>query len=74
MMEYFELLNRNNFDLVLEEEKLRCKYLTLKLLAFAPISKLYSDKIPIITNDEKIGLEKLIDNKKIKEIFIQQMS
>ena len=74
MTENFELLDSNNFDLVLEEEKLRCKYLTLKLLAFAPISKLYSDKIPTITDDEIIELEKLIDNKKIREIFIQQMS
>ena len=74
MTENFELLDSNNFDLVLEEQKLRCKYLTLKLLAFAPISKLYSDKIPTITDDEIIELEKLIDNKKIREIFIQQMS
>ena len=44
MMENFELLGSNNYDIIAEEEKLRCKYLTLKILAFAPISKLYSDR------------------------------
>ena len=70
MTENFELLDSNNFDLVLEEQKLRCKYLTLKLLAFAPISKLYSDKIPSITDEEIIELEKLIDKKVNMVIFI----
>ena len=30
MTENFELLNSNNFNVTIEEEKLRCKYLTLK--------------------------------------------
>ena len=74
MMENFELLNSNNFDLVLEEEKLRCKYLTLKILSFAPISKLYSDKIPPITEDEINELKKMIDKKVNRVIFIQKLS
>ena len=74
MMENFELLNSNNFDIILEEEKLRCKYLTLKILSFAPISKLYSDRIPSITDEEVIEMEKLIDKKENRYIFIQKLS
>ena len=74
MKDNFDLLNSNDFDLNLEEEKLRCKYLTLKILSFAPISKLYSDKIPSITDEEIIELEKLIDKKVNRVIFIQKMS
>jgi len=74
MMENFELLNSNNFDIILEEEKLRCKYLTLKILSFAPISKLYSDRIPSITDEEVIEMEKLIDKKDNRYIFIQKLS
>ena len=74
MMENFDLLNNNDYDIILEEEKLRCKYLTLKILSFAPISKLYSDKIPAITDEEVIELEKMIDKKVNRVIFIQKLS
>ena len=74
MMENFELLNSNNYDLIVEGEKLRCKYLTLKILSFAPINKLYSDKIPPITDEEVNELEKMIDKKINRVIFIQKLS
>ena len=74
MTENFELLNSNNFDVTIEEEKLRCKYLTLKILSFAPISKLYTDKIPPITDEEVGEIEKLMDKKINRVIFIQKLS
>ena len=74
MMENFELLDSNNYDIIAEEEKLRCKYLTLKILAFAPISKLYSDRIPSITDEEVNEMEKMIDKKDNRFIFIQKLS
>ena len=74
MTENFELLNSNNFNVSIEEEKLRCKYLTLKILSFAPISKLYTDKIPPITDEEVAEIEKLMDKKINRVIFIQKLS
>ena len=74
MMNNFDLLEKNSIDLVLEEEKLRCKFLTLKILSFTPISKLYSDKIPPITDEEADELEKMIDKKINRIIFIQKLS
>ena len=74
MMENFELLESNNFDIISEEEKLRCKYLTLKILSFAPISKLYTDRIPTITDEEIDEIEKMIDKKENRFIFIQKLS
>ena len=74
MMENFELLDSNNYNLNIEEEKLRCKYLTLKILSFAPISKLYSDKIPQITDEEVEELEKMLVVKENRVIFIQKLS
>ena len=74
MTENFELLNSNNFNVTIEEEKLRCKYLTLKILSFAPISKLYTDKIPPITDEEVAEIEKLMDKKINRVIFIQKLS
>ena len=74
MMENFDLLDSNNFNIELEGEKLRCKYLTLKILSFAPLSKLYSDKIPSITDEEVDEIEKLMDKKENRVIFIQKLS
>ena len=74
MTENFELLNSNNFNVTIEQEKLRCKYLTLKILSFAPISKLYTDKIPPITDEEVAEIEKLMDKKINRVIFIQKLS
>ena len=74
MMENFDLLDNNGINLTIEEEKLRCKFLSLKILTFTPISKLYSDKIPPITDEEVDELEKMIDKKINRIIFIQKLS
>ena len=74
MMDNFELLDNNSIDLTLEEEKLHCKFLTLKILSFNQKSKLYSGKIPPITNNEVNELEKMMDKKINRTIFIQKLS
>ena len=74
MMENFDLLENNNFDLISEEEKLRCKYLTLKILSFAPKSKLYSNKVPNITQEEVEEITDMLQKKKNRVIFIQKLS
>ena len=74
MMENFELLDNNNYDLTLEEEKLRCKYLTLKILSFAPISKIYSNKIPSITDEEVNEIDDMLKKGQNRVIFIQKLS
>ena len=74
-MDNFELLeNNNNYNLALEEEKLRCKYLTLKILSFAPTSKLYSNQIPNITDEEVNELDEMLIKKTNRVIFIQKLS
>ena len=74
MINNFELINTNDFDLPLEEEKLRCKYLTLKILSFSPKNKIFSDKIQPINDDEVLELEKLLDKKTNRIVFIQKLS
>ena len=74
MMDNFELLENNNYNLALEEEKLRCKYLTLKILSFAPTSKLYSNQIPNITDEEVNELDEMLIKKLNRVIFIQKLS
>ena len=74
MMENFDLLENNNFDLISEEEKLRCKYLTLKILSFAPKSKLYSNQVPNITQEEVEEMTDMLQKKKNRVIFIQKLS
>ena len=74
MMENFDLLDNNKFDLNLEEEKLRCKYLTLKILSFAPKSKLYSSNIPNISKEEIEELDNMLNKKENRIIFIQKLS
>ena len=74
MKESFDLLEENDFDIGIEEEKLRCKYLTLKILSFAPSNKQYSNKIPSITSDEVEELDKMLDKKYNRIIFIQKLS
>ena len=74
MMENFDLLENNNFDLISEEEKLRCKYLTLKILSFAPKSKLYSNQVPNITQEEVEEITDMLQKKKNRVIFIQKLS
>ena len=74
MMENFDLLEKKNYDLELEEEKLRCKYLTLKILSFAPKSKLFSSKISKISPQEVEELDKFLQKKKNRVTFIQKLS
>ena len=74
MLENFKLLDSNDFDLPLEEEKLRCKFLILKLLSFSPMNKFYSDKITPITDKEADEIEKMMDKKMNRIIFIQKLS
>ena len=74
MMENFNLLEKNKFNLKLEEEKLRCKYLTLKILSFAPKSKLYSNNVPNITPEEVEEIDEMLNKKQNRIIFMQKIS
>ena len=74
MTENFELLDNNNFDLEVEEEKLRCKYLSLKILSFAPTNKLYSNQIPPITDEEVEEIDIMLLKKQNRVIFLQKLS
>ena len=74
MIENFDLLEHSKYDLPIEEEKLRCKYLTLKILSFAPQSKLYSNKISNITSEEVEEIEAMLKKKQNRIIFIQKLS
>ena len=74
MMENFDLLENNKYNLAIEEENLRCKYLTLKILSFAPKSKIYSNKITEISKEEVEEMEKMLQKKQNRVILIQQLS
>ena len=74
MLENFDLFESNKYNLDIEEEKLRCKYLTLKILSFAPKSKLYSNKITKISKAEVEEFEEMLKKKQNRVIFIQQLS
>ena len=74
MMENFDLLEDNNYDIAIEEEKLRCKYLTLKILSFAPNNKIYSNKIPNITEEEVDEIDEMLKKKQNRIIFTQKLS
>ena len=74
MLENFDLFESNKYNLDIEEEKLRCKYLTLKILSFAPKSKLYSNKITKISITEVEEFEEMLKKKQNRVIFIQQLS
>ena len=74
MSENFELLDNNNFDLEVEEEKLRCKYLSLKILSFAPTNKLYTNQIPPITDEEVEEIDIMLLKKQNRVIFFQKLS
>ena len=74
MMENFNLLEKSKFNLKLEEEKLRCKYLTLKILSFAPKSKLYSNNVPNITPEEVEEIDEMLKKKQNRIIFMQKIS
>ena len=74
MIENFDLLEHSKYDLPIEEEKLRCKYLTLKILSFVPHSKLYSNKISNITPEEVEEIDIMLKKKQNRIIFIQKLS
>ena len=74
MFDNFSLLNKDDFDLSLEEEKLKCKFYILKILSFSPKSKIFSDKITPITDKEAEEIEKMMDKKINRNIFIQKLS
>ena len=74
MMENFELLDNENYDIVLEEEKLRCKYLTLKLLSFASTNKTYLNQIQKITDEEVDEIDEMLKKGQNRIIFIQKLS
>ena len=74
MMENFDLLENNKYDLAAEEEKLRCKFLTLKILSFAPKSKLSNNKITSITQEEVEEIDEMLNKKQNRVIFIQKLS
>ena len=74
MMENFDLIEKDNYDLEKEEEKLRCKYLTLKILSFAPTNKLYSRPIPPIKDEEIEEIDDQLKKKQNRVIFLQKLS
>ena len=74
MMDNFELIEKIDFDLESEEEKLRCKFLTMKILSFAPADKIYTNQIPKITDKEVGEINKMLLKKQNRIIFIQQLS
>ncbi len=74
MMENFDLLEKNKFNLKLEEEKLRCKYLTLKILSLAPSNKLNTNNVPNITPEEVEEIDEMLTKKQNRIIFIQKLS
>ena len=74
MMDNFELIEKIDFNLELEEEKLRCKYLTMKILSFAPNDKIYTNQTPKITDKEIEEINKMLLKKQNRITFIQQLS
>ena len=74
MMENFDLLEKNKFNLKLEEENLRCKYLTLKILSLAPSNKLNTNNVPNITPEEVEEIDEMLTKKQNRIIFIQKLS
>ena len=74
MMESFELLDNEDYNIVLEEEKLRCKYLTLKILSFASTSKTYTNQIQKITDEEVDEIDEMLKKEHNRIIFIQKLS
>lgn len=63
MTENFDLLEFNNYDLSVEEEKLRCKYLSLKILSFPSSNQINSNQIPSITDQEVDEIDNKLQKK-----------
>ena len=74
MTENFDLLECNNYDLLVEEEKLRCKYLSLKILSFSPSIHLNSNQVPSITDQEVDEFDIKLQKKQNRVIFLQKLS
>ena len=74
MTENFDLLECNNYDLEVEEEKLRCKYLSLKILSFPSANQLNSNQIPSITDQEVDEIDFKLQKKQNRVIFLQKLS
>jgi hypothetical protein len=73
MKENFELIEKINFDLESEEEKLRCKYLTWKILSFAD-DNIFNNQTQKISDKEIEEIHKMLLKKQNRVIFIQQLS
>ena len=74
MTENFDLLDCNNYDLSVEEEKLRCKYLSLKILSFPSSNQINSNQIPSITDQEVEEIDNKLQKKQNRVIFLQKLS
>ena len=74
LTENFELLDKNDLDLNIEEKKLRCKYLTLKILSFAHQNKINKYTLSEISENEIEELDKMFEIKYIRTIFLQRLS
>ena len=74
MKENFELIEKINFDLESEEEKLRCKYLTWKILSFADDDDIFKNQTQKISDKEIEEIHKMLLKKQNRVIFIQQLS
>ena len=74
LCENFEFIEKNNLDFDIEENKLRCKYLTLKILSFAPQNKIYKFKIQPISEIEIEEINNMLDKDYIRIIFLQRLS
>ena len=74
MTENFDLLEFNNYDLSVEEEKLRCKYLSLKILSFPSSNQINSNQIPSITDQEVDEIDNKLQKKQNRVIFLQKLS
>ena len=74
MTENFDLLECNNYDLSVEEEKLRCKYLSLKILSFPSSNQINSNQIPSITDQEVDEIDNKLQKKQNRVIFLQKLS
>lgn len=72
MSENFELIDNDNIDLKLEEEKIKCKELTLKLLSFD--TKPITENNILLSEEEINELDNLLDKHHNRVLFLQSLS
>ena len=72
MSENFELIDNDNIDLKLEEEKIKCKELTLKLLSFD--TKPITENNILLSEEEISELDNLLDKHHNRVLFLQSLS